>query len=196
MLGRNDLVAMFKFKKVLNYLCRYTKITCSSFFYILKGIFYDILWKAALQTIKVAITAAIPAYGLYLFYVEKIDSFTIDIFNIYILTPLVILIAFSSLFFNRARAFTSEDKRHICSIIAAEHALKGGIFYSAAIVWGFVITSIYLIFNLDGISIPTSLLKSLYIPSLVLVYLAYIELYLSVCEIWPSLNNDLKNNNR
>ena len=195
MLGRNELVAMYKFKKALNYLGKYTRITCISFFYLLKGIFYDIIWKAILQTIKVAIAIAIPAYGLYLFYIERIYSFTIDIFNIYVLTPLAVLLAFSSLFFNRARAYSTEDKKHISSIIAAEHSLKGGIFYAAAIVWGFVITSVYLIFNLDGTLIHTSLLKSLYMPSLVLVFLAYAELYLSVSEIWTSLNSDLKNNN-
>lgn len=168
------------------------KIFFDVIFLILNFIFYDVLWNALLKSIKTLIFVGFPIFGLYLFYKVKIESFNIELLGIYVLTPLAILLAFSGLFYNRARTVNAGDERNIKSLRAAEHTLRGSIYYSFALVWGFSVTSAQYMFQIDGIYFPLYLLKFLFIPSFIAVTLAYIELYLGLAQIWRGLQESLK----
>lgn len=168
------------------------KIFFDVIYLILKFIFYDVLWNALLTSIKGLIFVGFPIFGLYVFYTINIETFSIELLGIYVLTPLAILLAFSGLFYNRARAVNSEDGRSIKSLRAAEYTLRGSIYYSFALVWGFTITSVQYMFQIDSIYFPLYLLKVLYIPSFLAVILAYIELYFGLAQIWKGLQGGLK----
>ena len=168
------------------------KIFFDIIFLILKFIFYDVLWNALLTSIKTLIFVGFPIFGLYVFYKVQIETFSIELLGIYVLTPLAILLAFSGLFYNRARTVNTEDERSIKSLRAAEHTLLGSIYYSFALVWGFSIISAQYMFEIDGIYFPLYLLKFLYIPSFLGVILAYIELYLGMAQIWKGLQGGFK----
>ena len=168
------------------------KIFFDVIFLLLKVIFYDVFWNALLTSIKGLIFVGFPILGLYGFYEVNIETFTIELIGIYVLTPLAILLAFSGLFYNRARTVNAEDERSIKSLRAAEYTLRGSIYYSFALVWGFTITSAQYMFQIDDKYLPLYLLKFLYIPSFLAVILAYIELYLGLAEIWKGLQESFK----
>ena len=168
------------------------KIFFDVIFLILKFIFYDVFWNALLTSIKGLVFVGFPIFGLYVFYEVNIETFTIELIGIYVLTPLAILLAFSGLFYNRARTVNAEDERSIKNLRAAEYTLRGSIYYSFALVWGFSITSAQYMFQIDGIYLPLYLLKFLYIPSFLAVILAYIELYFGLAQIWKGLQESLK----
>ena len=160
---------------------------CSIIFLTLKFIFFDVLWKSLLTSIKGWIFVGWPIWSLYIFYTVNIETFRIELLGIYVLTPLAILLAFSGLFYNRARTVKPEDERSIKSLCAAEHTLRGSIYYSFALVWGFTISSTQYMFQIDGLYFPVYLLKFLYIPSFIAFTLAYIELYFGLAQIWKGL---------
>ena len=131
-----------------------------------------------------------PALLIYYLFKLKIQNFNVDFLGIYLLAPLAILIAFSSLFYSRAKVLEGEQLTK--SLYTADLALRGGIYYSFALLWGFIITSSYLIVNSEGTNFPIYLLKFLYIPSLLGIFFAYVELCFGLTLIWPDLQKNLK----
>lgn len=167
------------YKKLL----RVIKLTGEGLFLILKFLAYDVLWYA----IKFTIAVSLPLTSLYVLYRLTVENSKVESLGIYVLTPLAVLIALSSLLYSRARAVDIEN--HPNCLIAAERVFLATIYYSIAILWGFVVASINLIIEHDGGNIPIEILSVVYLPSLLFASFAYIDVFKTLSQIFKELKN-------
>jgi hypothetical protein len=165
------------YKKLL----RIIKLTGESIYQLLKFIVYDVLWDATKSTLIVGL----PTVSLYMLYRLTVENSQVESLGIYVLTPLAILIALTSLLYSRARAVNIEN--HPECLLAAESVFLATIHYSIAIVWGFVVASINLIIKHDGGNIPIEILGVVYLPSLLFASFAYIDVYKTLSQIYKGL---------
>lgn len=172
--------------KLLNYykkILRITKLTYESIFIILKIIAYDVFWKALKSTLVVAL----PLASLYVLYRLAVENSQIESLGIYVLTPLAILIALSSLLYSRARAVNIEN--HSNSLLAAERVFIATIYYSVAVIWGFIVATFNLMINHEGGNISIEILTIAYAPSFLFTGFAYVDVFKTLSQIFKELKN-------
>jgi hypothetical protein len=168
------------YKKLLQII----KLIGENIFLLLKFIVFDLLWDA----IKTALVVGLPTMSLYVLYRLTVENSQVESLGIYVLTPLAILIALTSLLYNRARAVNIEN--HPDCLLAAESVFRATIHYSIAIVWGFVVASINLMIEHDGGgNIPIEILSVIYLPSLLFASFAYIDVYKTLSKVFKELKN-------
>ena len=138
-------------------------------------------WKASVQAIVIGLPAA-SLYGLYKLVIQK---HPVDFIGVYVLTPLAILIAFSSLLYGRSRALSPEKSAK--SIESADYIFRSAILYTFALVFGFVITSFDYFLKLEGNQFLGSFLGIAYFPSFLAICFAYIDLWRGLTAIWPEI---------
>ena len=162
---------------------RVANLTIESIFLILKIVIHDVLWKV----IKLTLVVALPIASLYVLFQLTVENFQVASLGIYVLTPLAVLIGLSSLLYSRARAVNIES--HPRCLFAAERIFLATIYYSIAILWGFVIATFDLMINHDGSKLPIEILKLLYLPSFLFAGLAYIDVLKTLTQIFKELKN-------
>lgn len=172
--------------KLLNWykkLLRITKPTGDSIFLIVKIIVIDVLWK----TIKSTLIVALPLTSLYALYRLTVENSQVESLGIYVLTPLAVLIALSSLLYSRARAVDVEN--HATCLLAAERVFLATIYYSIAILWGFVIATFNLMLNHEGSNLSLEVLTLIYSPSFLFAGFAYIDVFKTLSQIFKELKS-------
>ena len=145
------------------------------------GLLLGIVWRSGKQTLIFGLPLGV-LYGLYEFVIRR-DQ--VSSLGIYVLTPLALLIAFTSLLFARARVIEEDQELNISS---ADQAFRACIFYSEAIVWGFVIATINWLLQDVNIYLPKEILTIFYAPSFFCIGFAYMEIFKALSKVWPSLN--------
>ncbi|PPD57174.1 MAG: hypothetical protein CTY10_00410 [Methylotenera sp.] len=167
------------YKKIL----RISMLIGESVSIILKIIIFDVLW----ETLKVGLVVGLPLASLFVLYELAVKNSQIESLGIYVLTPLAVLIALSSLLYSRARAVNVEN--HSASLLAAERVLLATIFYAIAILWGFVVTSFNLMFSQSGGRISPEILSIIYLPSFVFAGYAYIDVFKTLSLVFKELKS-------
>lgn len=168
---------------------RFLKVYIEIIHLTLKFIFYDVLWN----TIKKTLFWGTPATALCIAYLMIIKFDKVHALGIYVLTPLAILIAFSSLLYGRARAVESEAQS-VC-LASADRVFLGSIYYLVALVWAFVVTTIVIMLKEDFGSnlFNNQILTLIYIPTFLALIKAYFKLIEALSLIWPYLKKSQKN---
>lgn len=162
------------------------KLLLEILYLLLKFIFYDVLWVAFKKTLF-----GTPLIAFYIAYSMIIKLDKVYTTSIYVLTPLAILIAMSSLLYGRARAVEGEE--HSACLLSADHILLGSIYYLMALVWAFIVTIISIMLKEDEIlTFDTQTLILIYIPTWIGVVLAYLKLINGLSSIWPYLSKHQK----
>ncbi|PPC83580.1 MAG: hypothetical protein CTY38_03990 [Methylotenera sp.] len=150
MLGRSNKFNEQAHMKLLNILIKFIRLINGYCFCVVKFLMQDLIWPPTKQTL----IYGMPAAALFTIFQLIIINDQIKSLGIYVLTPLAVLIAFTGLIYARARARAVDgDDQKIC-ISSADQAFKACIYYSLALVWGFVMATWGMMLKGSNLELP------------------------------------------